>query len=174
MTSSIIFENKIYEKSDFYITRKSSKNDYYSNKEKIPDGYWVVVQLNQCPSYTVSSVVIYSPLEVKPIKIDKHFNKHQFSTPIQYKPDFFEFGGVSAKGYFYRRLFYIDESGMDVKVWVHKQFIPLTPRSITWVAKSKKLTYTDYLYKINKDKNATIFNLYNGIELSIAGIDEIT
>lgn len=174
MSNIKIYQDKIYEKLDLYIPRLTIATDYYSNKERMPKDHYVIVPLSKTPSYTIESVVLFSSIECKSIPIEKHFSKYHFSSPIQFIREYHEFCGISAFGYFSRKLYLVDENDMDTKIYYHKQTIPLTPRSITRVAKSLNKLYSDYLNIINKDNNVTIFNLSRGIELCFPEIDEIT
>lgn len=170
----LILENKIYERVESYLTRLSNKKDYYVTREKIPENYYVIVPFAKCPFYSVESVVIYSPGEVKTIKIQKHFSADHFATPIIFVSKHYAFGNTVALGYFYRNLFYVQERGMDVKVYCHKQYIPVTAKTIQVVAQQENKSYTNYLFQLKERcKNVTLFNYHGGSHQCDEGLESI-
>ena len=171
----LIIENKIYEKSDKYLIRESNFRDYYSDRSKIPENNLVLVPLNKCPYYSIESTVVYNPKEVRCIQIQKHFSKNHFCTPIIFQKEYHEFCGVSSFGYFFRKCFYILDEDVSQSTYCHKQFIPLTPKTIKHVAESLNKSYSDYLkIIINKNEQFTIFNLHGGINLCVPDLERIS
>lgn len=170
-----LFGEKLYEKTTKYLTRLSNSLDYYSTGEKINENCFVLVPFSKCPFYTVESVVLYNPREVKSIKIEKHFTKNHFATPISFSPNYQEFNGYSSRGHFFRKCFIVLESNSNELVYQYIQLIPVTPRTIQQVAKRNNKTYTDYLYKLKKEcPNVTIFNLHGGSYLCNEELESIT
>lgn len=170
----LIIENKIYEKSEGFLIRDSNWRDYYSNRTKIQENNLVIVPLNKCPYYSIESTVIYNPKEVKCIRIEKHFSKNHFSTPIIFKHEYHEFCGISVLGFFFRKCYYIEEKNLNQSVYCNRHFIPLTPKTIKYVANLKNKNYSEYINIINKEKNVTIFNLHGGIDLCVPDLERIS
>lgn len=177
MKNSLVFENKIYNRAENFLPRLSNNYDYYSNGLKIKPGNYVIVPIKKCSYYVVENVVIYNTNKTPCLKIIKHFSPYQFCSPIKFLPEFFEFSSHLAFGFFRRKVYFLKEKNVDFFVYCREENIPLTPRSINYVAKENNLSYLELLNLIKKKERGhelTIFNLRGGINLGDDTIDEIT
>jgi len=169
----LIIDNRIYERTDKYLIRQSNNSDYYSSGVRIPSGNSVLVPRSKCPYYKVEATIIYNPQNGKSIRLEKHFSPEHFCTPLIFIPKYHDFGGTVAKGYLFRKCYYLLERDLDFIVYKNDHYIPLTPKTITHFASLKKKTYSYLLNKIHEHKNVTIFNLHKGIDLSNQDLERI-